>query len=179
MQDETLSDVASDASKDESVEEEEEGEDDEFLDVLDVLDGRGEPDFGDEDKASATKENPAAELRGDENKDEDEDESMNKEEDSEDDEDEDDEDAGAISGSDEDEADPSALDALENFVSGLETGAKRKASEEDREGDADESATQVKKKKRLLKDRTESGIENEFGARAAGKYFTYIFKLSC
>ena len=31
----------------------EEGDDDEFLDVLDVLDGRGEPDFGDDEGAKS------------------------------------------------------------------------------------------------------------------------------
>ncbi|KAI5118044.1 hypothetical protein M0805_005893 [Coniferiporia weirii] len=160
-----------------SAEEEEEGEDDEFFDVLDVLDGRGLPDLGDDQDAAKSDGASLEKSRDPSLKN---DNSVNKggsdvdadmveaEEDSdEEDEDSGEEDAGLdVSGSDEDEPDLSALDNLGSFVSGLETGAKRKAADEDEDNAEEVGVSQIKKKKRLLKDRTEASAESEFGARA-------------
>ena len=66
------------------------------------------------------------------------------------------------------EDDATALDALNQFVSGLETAGKRKASDEDEKLEKVEELGQAKKRKRLLRDRTEGGVENEFSASAGG-----------
>ncbi|THH10407.1 hypothetical protein EW145_g1352 [Phellinidium pouzarii] len=164
-----------DASQASSEDDEEEGEDDEFLDVLDVLDGRGDPDSGDDIheveskdilvKSSVKMAEPMDEDGpSDVDAEMDEDEVGSSEGDSEQDEIEDIE----ISGSDEDEADLSALDDLDKLVSGLETSAKRKAADEDELNGESFSIPQIKKKKRLFRDRTEAGAESEFGARIAG-----------
>lgn len=159
-------------------EEEEEGDDDEFIDVLDVLDGRGEPDLGDDGgNASRSDDKNALPHKNTRGKDiewngiesngngerSDEEDGSDEEEDEEEGEDED-----VIISGDEEETDPDALEALGNFVSKLETGAKRKADDED---DNASSASQLKKKKqKILRDRTEAGKEGEFGARAAGMF---------
>lgn len=157
----------------EEEEEEEEGDDDEFIDVLDILDGRGEPDLGDDgdnasrsdDKNTLSHKNTleedlewnGIESGANDEKSDDEDSS---------DEEEEGEDEDVIISGDEEETDPDALEALGNFVSKLETSAKRKADDED---DGASSASQLKKKKqKILRDRTEAGKEGEFGARAAG-----------
>lgn len=157
-------------------ENEEEGEDGEFIDVLDVLDGRGEPDLEDDDESVAKikKSNASSESRIQEHstggtlaEEEMEDEDEDEDEEGEGEGEEEDEDGLIISGSDEEDANPSALDHLSSFVSGLETAGKRKVID----GEADETPdAQPKKRKRMLKDRTESGVESEFGARAAGVF---------
>ena len=167
----------SDGGKDEDDEEEEEesGEDDEFIDVLDVLDGKGEAYIDDDDETSSKKDK-IKETRGRndkflrdteeglERKESEEEREEISEEESEEEEDESEEEQ-QISG-DEMDADLNALDSLGNFVSQLETSVKRKAEEE-----KEEIVPQASKKKRkLLKDVTEAGVESEFGARAAGMY---------
>ncbi|EJD03506.1 Utp14-domain-containing protein [Fomitiporia mediterranea MF3/22] len=171
-QDGAMSDVAPRASEGESEEEEEEEEDGEFFDVLDILDGRAEPDLeGDNELVKSTEHLPSLVHDSNDarmaNSDEDEDVEEDGEETGEEEEDEAEENA-SISGSDEDEADDSALVALGKLVSGLESGIKRKAEDDTEDANEDAAAKQMKKKKRLLKDRTESGFETEFGAGAAG-----------
>lgn len=146
--------------------------------MLDVLDGRGEPDFGDENP-------PAKELElGEKRKDpppfrvaveeakEDEDEEDNVDEVSDEQEDMESDEDIAISGDESDNANPSALDKLDKLVSGLETGSKRKAVDEDGEI-ADAGRLLPKKKKRLAKDIAGAGIESEFGAKASGTLSPY------
>ena len=67
----------------------------------------------------------------------------------------------ALSASDE-EASLDALASLETFVSGLDTSHKRKASPETNVSDT------RARKRRMINERTESGVENEFGVRASG-----------
>lgn len=150
--------------------------------MLDVLDGRGEPDFGDENA-------PAADLKSEEKRkgtpsvrvaveeangksggDEDEDEENSEDEDSSEEQDSDED--IAISGDESDNANPSALDKLDKLVSGLETGSKRKAADDDGET-ADAERLQSMKKKRLAKDIAGAGVESEFGAKASGKKASY------
>ena len=96
---------------------------------------------------------------GDEEDEEEEDESMHEADDN------------AISASEDEDADEDAIGRLNDFVSGLATtGTKRKAGEggEDEDVANASSSAQAKKRKKHLKDRTEGGVESEFGARAAG-----------
>ena len=80
-----------------------------------------------------------------------------------------------ISGDESDEADPSALDKLDELVSGLETGSKRKTLDDDgTDADASAGLTYAKKKKRLARDATENGVENEFGAKASGQLLAFL-----
>lgn len=156
-------------------EEEEEGDPDEFIDVLDVLDGRGEPESGDDDrqgaddssrgKTSSAKDSTShAALSEDEEMQEpgstedDEDESGEDEEEEEEEEEESNQEQISAS-EDEDEGDVSALDNLEKFVTSLDAGQKRKSPEPE----AGETAPKAKKR-RLLSERTEAGEENEFAA---------------
>ena len=170
------------ASGESDEEEEEEGDPSEFVDVLDVLDGRGEPDSGDDmgevergGQVSATVNRRKAE---DEEVDKgDVDDDM---EGSADDSDEqsDEEEGGNIVSASEDEGgegDDSALQELENFVSGLDAGQKRKAPDEDDAQDGGDS--KPARKRRLLRERTEAGAENEFAAALGTFYYAHI--LSC
>lgn len=148
---------ASEASDGDDDDEEEEGDPSKFIDVLDVLDGRGDPESEDEHqdaKKTSSLKTDAAQM----SEDEEEDEEMNSEEDSEEDEDEDDK-MGSAS-EPEDEEDDSALQDLEQFVSGLDAGQKRKAPDEDDGKDVDPKP--AARKRRLLPERTELGAENEF-----------------
>jgi U3 small nucleolar RNA-associated protein 14 len=155
-----------DSSERESEEEEEEsGEDDEFINVLDVLDGRGKDERPVKklDSASAPERTASKEVAsGDE---------MSEEEGSGDEEEDEEEPVYE----DEDDADEDAIGRLNEFVSGLSTtaGMKRKADEGEVYGeDGDATASKYKKKKKLLKDRTEGVAESEFGARTAGTHST-------
>lgn len=166
--------------------EDEEGDDDEFIDVLDVLDGRGVPRFSDgeneNDLGTDNKQKkPRQEakiltqsngkLAADSNEDNHVDSDASEGTESASGDESEEIEAFAAPGSDE-EADPSALDALRSFVTGLETGVKRKTSDED---GGVQSQAQAKKKKRFLKDRTEAGAEGEFGAKIASEF---AFRLS-
>ncbi|KAK0451758.1 Utp14-domain-containing protein [Armillaria borealis] len=137
--------------------EDEEGEDDEFIDVLDILDGRGEPDNGTDNEAqlsSSKKPTPPTPARARENA-----EGRDTEEEEEEESDEED----PFTPSDEDEAAPEALENLQNFISTLDTSSKkRKPSAEDLPVDA------PPRKRRILKERTEAGEENEFRTHGAG-----------
>lgn len=174
------------ASDDEEEEEEEEGEPGDFLDVLDVLDGRAhldsEEDMGDIEREAGSKQkqdkmaSQAMGRDGDVDMDDD-DEAERFGSSSEGDEDEDDEEEneeqgpeGQISASEEEqEQDELALQNLGQFVTSLGAGQKRKASngeEGEKEGGGD--AARVRKR-RLLKERTEAGEENEFAAHIGGR----------
>ncbi|KAK0194416.1 hypothetical protein F5146DRAFT_1221863 [Armillaria mellea] len=143
-EDEVMAEEAKDGS---DVDEDEEGEDEEFIDVLNILDGRGEPDNGTDNEAqpSSSKKSqpstPARALENVEGRDTDEEE----EEEESDDED-------PFTPSDEDEAAPDALENLQNFISTLDTSSKkRKPSTEDLSVDA------PPRKRRILREQTEAG----------------------
>ncbi|KAF5332696.1 hypothetical protein D9611_005277 [Ephemerocybe angulata] len=158
-------------SEEEEEDSEAEGEDDEFIDLLDVLDGKGDIDMGSDDeaakKAAATSEQPSS-SRPDASEDEDEDMEDDEEiseDDEEDDEDvEDDEDDAHIAASDEEDLGEDALDNLQSFVSGLDTTSqtqKRKAAD-----DSEEPARA--RKRRIIREKTETGVEDEFRIDSSG-----------
>ena len=140
------------------------------MDVLDVLDGRGEPDFGDDkdvEGGARGKNAQGGEATEDDEDDEDEDE---------DDEDDkgqdnacDEEMTDALAPSDtEQQPDEGALDQLGAFLSRLEPGKKRKADDASKDVNGDAPPPQ---KRRMLKERTEAGVEGEFGVHAASGLF--------
>lgn len=178
-EDEDVAPESVEKEDDSDEESEEEGEDDEFIDVLDVLDGRGEPYMSDDEtKKPASEKGPSRKAQVEEDEDiEDEAVEARGDEDDEDEDDEDeesadekDEDEDIISASEDESADPDALDKLGAFVSSLETSSKRKAGDEDDSPSLSKGELSKMKKRKLLPERTESGLESEFGAKLAGKY---------
>ncbi|KAJ3500661.1 hypothetical protein NLJ89_g9697 [Agrocybe chaxingu] len=165
-EDEDMGSLGSGSRSEDSDEDEEEGDDDEFIDLLDVLDGKGDIDMGSDDekipsrKSDAHSSRPSVEEdEAKENIDED-----GSEEDS-DEEDEDEDEDMAFVPSDHDES-PEALDQLQDFVSNLDvTTKKRKALEDGVVGDVSESRA---RKRRLMKEKTEAGEENEFRVQSTG-----------
>ena len=164
-----------DDSDEEEEEEEEEGDDDEFIDLLDVLDGKGDIDMGSDDGKAVVSRTHSVEQEGS-------DLERDEESDEEDSEIESDEDPGAAEDeeiafvpSDDDEA-PEALDQLQQFVSGLEvTSKKRKAPDDSSAPNAEARA----RRRRLMKERTEAGDENEFRAHSSGRqYFLAGYNLT-
>ncbi|KZT08788.1 Utp14-domain-containing protein [Laetiporus sulphureus 93-53] len=166
----------------EDEEEEEEGDPDEFIDVLDIMDGKAEPGSEDDvegeregDALRRTKEQaskPISSHRVDEDVDEEMDEVENgrrsgSEEEEGDEEEEEEGDDQQISGS-EGEDEEANLDDLARFVTTLDVGHKRKApDDEDQEQRSGENAARARKR-RILKERTEAGAENEFAAHVGG-----------
>jgi U3 small nucleolar RNA-associated protein 14 len=137
--------------------EEESGEDDEFINVLDILDGRGEPLSDDEDAPpTLPQQRPVSPV-------EESDEEMDKEE-------EDEDDRISISLSDAENEAVGALDDLQTFISSLDPTSsstkKRKASGEEPE---------QPKKRRTIKERTEAGTESEFRTQSAGNVIHNLF----
>ncbi|KAH9932099.1 Utp14-domain-containing protein [Epithele typhae] len=155
--------------EEEEDEEEEEGDPDEFIDVLDVLDGRGEPDLGEEEQTKSARHRGEHAQEDEEEKDRmdgDEDGDGDDEDDEEEEDDEHLEADGAISASgSEDEG--GALQDLETFVTGLDAGQKRKTLHDD-EVLEDSGKTARPRKRRLLPERTEAGAENEFISGTGG-----------
>ena len=134
---------------------EEEGEPDEFFDVLDILDGRADPLSDEEPPAAPSREKKASNASSDEDE---------EEEERDDDGDYQDMDLGLgdqLMPSDQ-EADVDALQNLGQFISNLDSSAKRKTSEH--EGAAVAEQNVPRKKRKLLKERNEAGAENEFAA---------------
>ncbi|KIP03917.1 hypothetical protein PHLGIDRAFT_25886 [Phlebiopsis gigantea 11061_1 CR5-6] len=165
-----------DSEDDDSEEEEEEGDPDEFIDVLDILDGRGQPESEDDSAQVAREGSPEGSRNGsdeyggnDLGEVDEEIDAVGEGENDSDDEEEDDslshgEHPYKFAPDDEEDADPSALDHLENFITSLDTGSKRKASED---ADAAESAADKRKRRRrILKEQTQAGVESEFAAQA-------------
>ena len=142
---------------------------DEFFDILDVFDGKAEVDeiFESKDQRHDADSKGSTvpkmiEESIDENEGEGESESESEVGGSDDDDDDNDDEIIALSASDE-EPSLDALASLETFVSGLDTSHKRKASPETNVSDT------RARKRRMINERTESGVENEFGVRASGK----------
>ncbi|KAG6919847.1 hypothetical protein DXG01_015552 [Tephrocybe rancida] len=163
-----------DGEEDDVEEEEEEGDPHEFLDVLDVLDGRGEVDGASDKEATAklversgvARSWPSAFDKDEDDADANVDEDAMQEDDSTGDDSEAEENSN-FSQSDAEDAEPEALDELQNFISTLDpTAKKRKVAD----GDASISAAERSRKQRrlTLKERTEAGAENEFRAQTSG-----------
>ncbi|TFK21288.1 Utp14-domain-containing protein [Coprinopsis marcescibilis] len=156
-----------DGTADEDDDEEEEGDADEFLDLLDVLDGKGEI-YNPSDDESAPKETArAGKPKSDQDSDvevdseaEESGEEVDDEESGEDD--EDDETAMQITASDDEiDVEDSNLDRLQSFIEGLETTAqKRKA--------VDDGQPTQKRKRRTIQEKNETGAEDEFRVDASG-----------
>jgi U3 small nucleolar RNA-associated protein 14 len=154
--------------------EEESGPDDEFIDVLDILDGREKPlSFSDDDEedAKSSKQDSTSKFAQTSSLDmeNDSDASKSDEEDEGDEED----DKISISLSDAEEEAVGALDELHNFISSLDkdsSGNKRKASADD-----GEEVPTHSKKRRVLKERTEVGTESEFRTKSAGMSTNPLF----
>jgi U3 small nucleolar RNA-associated protein 14 len=154
-------------------EEEEEEMDSEFISLVDVLDGKGDADM-DDDGSAVLKRSLAKET------------TLAREVDA-NDKDAHEADEGAeesSSGEEEkldffpsdDEAAPEALDELENFVTSLETYDKKRKDHPD--AIASTSQEPKRKKRQIIKERTEAGTENEFRAQASGTILTaliYVF----
>jgi len=158
-------------------EEEEEGDDVEFIDLLDVLDGKGEIDIGsDTEGTPKPSSQPPREAEEDFSADE---VHRSRNSDGEDDSEgssgsdvasEDEKMEVEFSG-DEDDVSPEALEELQNFVSKLDpTSSKKRKAPGD--GDSSTGADTRARKRRLVKERTEAGAEDEFHARAAGLWFS-------
>lgn len=154
-------------SDDNSAEEEEEGEDDEFIDLLDVLDGKGDIDMGSDDETTTKSQSSGSDSRNmlpDKYKELEQDSEDSESSDEEvEDEDEGQDERMSLEPSDEEEV-PEALDQLKDFVSNLDvTFKKRKAPEEDNTIAIAEARS---RKRRFTKERTEAGDENEFRAHS-------------
>lgn len=154
--------------QDDEEEDEEEGDPSEFIDVLDVLDGRGESDS---EKGAGATQKQSAKTQLDarhavEDGDDDDDDMGSDEGSVSDEEDEEEEGDEIVSASEDGEDGETALQDLENFVSTLDAGQKRKASDEDQHDGTDDKRP---RKRRLLPEMTEAGAENEYAA-APGKF---------
>lgn len=150
------------ASITQDTDEEEEGDDAEFIDILDILDGRGEPDHGSEDEMVKRA------LDVDPN------EGDSEETDSEDDVSE--EETGCAFAPDDDEdLAPEALDELNNFISGLDPSSQKRKSIPD---DAESNVDSRPRKRRMLKEQNETGPESEFRTQPSGLFNSYRYSFS-
>ncbi len=179
LNEDTDEDVADEPEEDESGasdEEEEEGDPDEFIDVLDILDGRGEPqsedDLGEVQKQPSVRRqeksrrpqeetNAGTDIRSGEGESEDEEMDEEEVEDAS-------EDVISVSES-EDDADASALQNLETFITSLDAGKKRKVPD-DNDATETPAGQDRKQRRRLLKEQTQTGTESEFAAAAGELY---------
>lgn len=147
----------------EEEDEEEVGDDDELMNLVDVLDGKGEIDSGDNQEKKSPKgdklfsnglvqDNRESQSEEDETDDDDEGE-------------EEEEESMAFAPSENEEA-PNALQQLQNFVSNLDSSAKKRKAPDGVDRAELEGRT---RKRRLLQETTEAGEENEFHVRSSGK----------
>ncbi|KAI0687976.1 Utp14 protein-domain-containing protein [Cytidiella melzeri] len=137
---------------------EEDGDSAEFIDVLDILDGRGEPES--EDIQSKDREGSSS-IRVSTGSNDDEEGGQDNGESSEND---DDEAVASQRASSVSEAeDEDALHNLGEFITNLDAGQKRKAPDD--EPDALHEHDKRVRKRRLLKEQTQIGTENEFAAQ--------------
>jgi U3 small nucleolar RNA-associated protein 14 len=136
-----------DLAEDESIEDSEGGDDPEnYIDVLDVLDGRAD---NSEEEGPSTGNPPAGSKVAAVTEEEEVEEGQEEEEEEEQD---------SILSADED-VNPNALEGLEKFVSSLETSRKRKG---------DHTNALLPRKKRVLEEMTTAGVEGEFATRTSG-----------
>lgn len=168
---------------DEEEEEEEEGEDDEFIDVLDVLDGRGEID---DESNVVDRPRPTIEERGrsffetgdgdDHEDDREGGENTDSDDSMEDPSADDDDDDVVFAPSDTEDAPPEALDVLQNFISALSPLSKKRKAFDDADTSSSALVARSRKQRRLsLKERTEAGVENEFRAQHSGMPIQFFF----
>lgn len=153
--------------EDEDGDSDEDGESDEYLDVLDVLDGRGKID--DEDDVAdgihnGSKESSKPVYKPHSTP------AQTKEDEEDSDEEEEEEDSIISASDDEDEVNDDAFQNLRSLVSTFEKGAKRKADEEVEAI----NKTERKKKRVLFQERNEAGVEGEFGAKSSGNFPSFI-----
>ncbi len=156
--------------------EDEEGEDDEFIDLLDVLDGKGDIDMGSEDEITSKSKSSGSNSRdilshnyNDLEQDSEDSGLSDEEEEEEEDEGESSQDEQKILECPDDEEVPEALDRLKDYVSNLDvTVKKRKAPEAN--SDTIALAETRARKRRFTKERTEAGAENEFRAHSTSTY---------
>lgn len=161
-----------DANSDE--EEEEEGNDDEFIDILDILDGRGEVD-NDEDTENTAQKPPKTPRQTEPTEEQDgDDQSSGDEEESDSEPASDVEDDDDIIPSDgEEDLSPEALDELQDFISTLDPAARKRKAPEDDHGttsqtNVDRDRSRKQRRLTMLKELTEAGVENEFRAQTSG-----------
>jgi U3 small nucleolar RNA-associated protein 14 len=162
--------------------EEEEGEDDEFIDVLDVLDGRGEID---DESNVVGRPRPTIEERGrrpfetGDGGDHEDDREGGDNTDSDDSMEHpsaDDDDELAFTPSDIEDAPPEALDELQNFISALSPLSKKRKALDSADTSSSALVERSRKQRRLsLKERTEAGVENEFRAQHSGTSLQFPF----
>ena len=155
---------------DEDEDEELEGDDDEFINLVDVLDGKTDADMGDDGSTTlkhsltkatkSTRESVAEDEDVDEESEGVEAESSSAEE------------AKLDFTPSDDEAAPEALDELENFITSLETSDKKRKDLPD--SNASTSQEPKRKKRQIIRERTEAGTENEFRAQASSTFLTVI-----
>ncbi|CAL1694682.1 unnamed protein product [Somion occarium] len=159
--------------EDSAADDEEEGDPEDFIDVLDMIDGKGPAESADEGEHTQKEERPSASKARVEGDDvphlEDEDEDMHDEEDEGISSDESEEDESHISpmddaisaSGDEDDDVGTSLHDLQSFITNLDAGQKRKAPD-DEAAPTTETGEARRQKRRMLKERTEAGEENEF-----------------
>jgi U3 small nucleolar RNA-associated protein 14 len=123
-----------------------------FVDILDILDGRTDGGTNDVDVVHPGPGNDDGEEAESQGNDHDEEEGEDEDEDETEEE---------PSWSADEEVDPDALEGLENFVSSLGTSKKRP-------GDSDIANTSLPRKKRLVEEKTAVGEEGEFAALPSG-----------
>jgi U3 small nucleolar RNA-associated protein 14 len=142
-------------SNDGTTNSEEDGDSGDYIDILDVLDGRTDHDIDMDPTSHSHTENfgtgPSANT------------GVVEEADSEEDEEEEED---SVLSADED-VNPSALEGLERLVSSLGTSRKRK-------GDGDLTNDPLPRKRRLVEEKTAVGVEGEFTAVTSGTPRTYI-----
>ena len=151
------------------------GNSEDFVDILDILDGRMDRDTNDEGlldvahtgaRSAGRRETVGPgrdddeEAEGQGNDHDGEEDHDDGEEEDDDEEEEEEEEEEELSSAHED-ADPNALDGLEKFVSSLGTSKKR-------QGDSDIGNTSLPRKKRLVEEKTAVGEEREFAAPSSG-----------
>lgn len=169
---------AGDSDVDINDDNDDEGDGDEFIDLLDVLDGKGDIDMGsdEENVPNSTKERLSpSNLDTSDNEDiqasnlgesgEDDSEGSEGENES------DGEEKREIT-PDEDEPSPEGLDGLQNFISTLDpTTKKRKDPDDVLQGS---HADTRPRKKRLFQERTEAGAESEFRVQSGTVRFCHF-----
>lgn len=148
-----------------------EGDDDEFIDLVDVLDGKVELDTRSDKGRPSANQSGTNSVQNMVN--EQETERPEEEEDQSDDEVNGTEDEQmAFAPSDEEET-PGALAQLQSFVSDLDVSAKKRKASETDEGRAVEPASERARKRRILQEMTEAGDENEFRVQSSGVFFLF------
>lgn len=127
-----------------------------YIDILDVLDGRADANV-EEASAGDTPARSQPVAVGEEEEEEVEEGQEEEEE------------QGSVLSVDED-VNPNALEGLEKFVSSLETSRKRK-------GDSTNSS--LPRKRRVLEERTAAGVEGEFATMTSSTYILYVSDTLC